>query len=60
MSLGTGIGVLIGGIIVIGCFIVLFVFIPIALCDSEIWHAIDHRLAEKIKGDKTDIDIDVR
>jgi hypothetical protein len=44
----------------IGCVIVLLVFIPFLLSDSEIWHVIDHRIAEKIKGDKPDIDIDVR
>ncbi len=54
MSFGIGMGVL------IGCLIVLIVVIPILLSDSETWHAIDHKIAEKIKGDKPDIDIEVR
>ena len=54
MSFGIVMGLL------IGCLVVLLVFMPLFLSDSEIWHAIDHRIAEKIKGDKPDIDIDVR
>lgn len=46
--------------VLIGILIVLLIFMPILLSDSEIWHAIDHRIAQKIKGDKPDIDIDVR
>lgn len=44
----------------IGVFIILLIFMPLLLSDSEIWHAIDHRIAEKIKGDKPDVDIEVR
>lgn len=46
----------------LGVFIGTVLMIPIMFvvdC-SETVHAIDHRLAEKIKGDKPDIDIDVR
>ena len=54
MSVGIFVGVW------IGVFIIFLVFLPLLISDSEIWHAIDHRIAEKIKGDKPDIDIDVR
>lgn len=45
-----------------GVFIGMFLMIPIMFVvdASETAHAIDHRLAEKIKGDKPDIDIEVR
>ena len=50
--------IFIGVMIVV--FIVLLLFVPLIISDSEIWRAIDHRIAEKIKDDKPDIDIDVR
>jgi hypothetical protein len=53
-----GVGMFVG--MLIGCLLILLVFLPWLMSDSEIWHAIDHRIAEKIKGDKPDIDIDVR
>lgn len=46
----------------LGVVLGVFLMLPImfAVNDSETVHAIDHRLAEKIKGDKPDIDIEVR
>ena len=46
----------------LGVFTGMILMIPVVFVvnASETAHAIDHRLAERIKGDKPDVDIEVR